>query len=152
MAGDITIEELHKEMDLIQGCISRMADNSFRLKEYYIVLMAGILAVLLSRQCEGIVVGVFLLVVTGVFWGLDAFFLKMETLFRWKYEWVIEKRKAGEKNYLYNLNPHNKNMWLDAESKNTHFVKFLWNKTLVPYYGGVIGIIILLLVIMKMAF
>lgn len=26
------IEELHKEIDLVQGCINRMAQNSFHIK------------------------------------------------------------------------------------------------------------------------
>lgn len=29
----IRTKDLHKEIDLIQACITRMADNSFRLKE-----------------------------------------------------------------------------------------------------------------------
>ena len=28
------IEELHKEIDLVQGCINRMAQNSFHIKGY----------------------------------------------------------------------------------------------------------------------
>lgn len=31
-------EVLHKEIDLIQACITRMADCSFKLKEWYISL------------------------------------------------------------------------------------------------------------------
>lgn len=88
----IDIEEIHKEMDLIQACITRMADNSFRLKELYISLIAITLTVMLSQECNFLVIGIFLLCVTLVFWGLDVFFLKMETLYRWKYEWVIKKR------------------------------------------------------------
>lgn len=149
MAERLTVEELHKEMDLIQGCISRMADNSFRLKEYYIVLMAGVSAVLLGRQSEEIIVGAFLMVMTGIFWGLDAYFLKLETLFRWKYEWVIEKRKEGQNSYLYNLEPYKREMWLTPENKNEHFAKFLGNKTLRNFYGIVILVTVALLVILK---
>ena len=39
MEDKISTEELHKEMDLIQACVTRMADNSFRLKELFISLM-----------------------------------------------------------------------------------------------------------------
>lgn len=145
----VTIEELHKEMDLIQGCISRMADNSFRLKECYIVLAAGVSAVLFSQQSGEIIIGIFLAVMTGIFWGLDAYFLKLETLFRWKYEWVIEKRKEGQNNYLYDLEPHNKNMWLKPEEKKEHLTRFLWNKTLRNFYGLVIVVTVLLLIIPK---
>lgn len=139
----ISTEELHKEMDLIQACVTRMADNSFRLKELYVSLIAIVLTVLMSQEFELLVVSMVVLGVTVVFWGLDAFFLKMETLYRWKYEWVIEKRIAGEWAYLYNLNPHNKNMWLDVTEKNDCLGKFAFSKTLIPLYGVPVGIALL---------
>lgn len=142
----ISTEELHKEMDLIQACVTRMADNSFRLKELYVSLIAIVLTVMMSQKFELLMVCVVVLGVTIVFWGLDAFFLKMETLYRWKYEWVIEKRIAGEGAYLYNLNPHNKNMWLDINEKNDCLGKFVLSKTLIPLYGGPVGIALLCII------
>lgn len=138
-------KDLHKEIDLIQACITRMADNSFRLKELYISLIAIALTVMMSQECELLIVGIFLLVVTIVFWGLDAFFLKMETLYRWKYKWVIEKRIAGEEEYLYDLNPHNKNMWLNMDNKSDCLLRFVFSKTLIPLYGLVIVISLIIL-------
>ena len=147
----IKTKELHKEIDLIQACITRMADNSFRLKELYISLISIALTVMMSQKCELLIVGMFLLGVAIVFWGLDAFFLKMETLYRWKYEWIIEKRIVGEQDYLYDLNPHNKNMWLDIGGKNECFMRFVFSETLMPLYGTMIAIsMILLLALMIM--
>lgn len=143
----IKVEDLHKELDLIQACITRMADNSFRLKELYISLISIALTLMLGQKCELLLIGMFLLVVTIVFWGLDAFFLKMETLYRWKYEWVIEKRIDGELDYLYDLNPYNKRMWLEIEKKSECFIRFVFSKALMPLYGTVIGISIILLFI-----
>ena len=40
---------LHKELDLIQNCISRMAKNSFMLKGWSISLMAVVLALTADR-------------------------------------------------------------------------------------------------------
>lgn len=145
MKDKISTDELHKEIDLIQACITRMADNSFKLKELYISLIAIALTVMMSQECELLIACMVLLGVTIVFWGLDAFFLKMETLYRWKYEWVIAKRITGEQDYLYNLNPHNKKMWLDANEKNECFVRFVCSKTLIPLYGTVIVISMILL-------
>lgn len=48
----ISIEELHKEMDLIQACVTRMADNSFRLKELYVSLIAIALTVMMSQEFQ----------------------------------------------------------------------------------------------------
>ena len=97
------VEELYKEIDLIQSCIARMADSSFKLKELYISVITIALTVMLSTSCKLLIIGIFLIGATIVFWGLDAFYLKQETLYRWKYEWVIEKRPTGERSYLYNL-------------------------------------------------
>lgn len=150
MGKKVTTKELHKELDLIQGCITRMADNSFKVKEGYIALVTVASTVLLSWGCEIEKAGIFLLVVTSIFWGLDAFFLKMETLYRWKYEWVIEYRKEGEVNYLYDLNPHNQGMWQDADKKKTSFNYFVFSKTLIPLYTTVFVISFILLLIASM--
>ncbi|MED9967864.1 MAG: hypothetical protein UFJ18_13950 [Blautia sp.] len=142
----ISTEELHKEMDLIQACVTRMADNSFRPKELYVSLMAIALTVMMSQEFELLMVSMVVLGVTVVFWGLDAFFLKMETLYRWKYEWIIEKRIAGERAYLYNLNSHNKNMWLDINNKNECLGKFVFSRTLIPLYGVSVGVALLYII------
>lgn len=136
----ISTEELHKEVDLIQACVARMADNSFRLKELYVSLIAIVLTVMMSQEFGLLMVSMVVLGVTVVFWGLDAFFLKMETLYRWKYEWVIEKRTAGERAYLYDLDPHNKNMWLDINNKNDCLGKVVFSSTLIPLYGTLAGV------------
>lgn len=52
-------------------------------------------------------------------------------------EWVINHRKQGENEYLYDLNPYNKRMWDDADSKNQCFIRFVFSKTLIPLYGVV---------------
>ena len=52
MDNGFDINELHKEIDLIQGCVTRMSDNSFKLKEYYVTLMVVVVTVLLSQECS----------------------------------------------------------------------------------------------------
>lgn len=141
----IRVKDLHKEIDLIQVCITRMAGNSFRLKELYISVISIVLTIMLSQECELLITSIFLLGVTIVFWGLDAFFLKMETLYRWKYEWIIEKRIAGEQDYLYDLNPYNRNMWLETDKKNECLMRFVFTKTLAPLYGTVTVVSVILL-------
>lgn len=42
----ILIEEIHKEIDLIQACISRMAQNSFMIKGWFVSIYAVVLALL----------------------------------------------------------------------------------------------------------
>lgn len=139
-------EVLHKEIDIIQECIKRMADCSFKLKGWYISLVTLALTLLIGQGCKLSIVALFLFGVTTVFWGLDGFFLKTETLYRWKYEWVIDARLNGNMENLYDLNPNNKKMWKEADKKNSCIMKYILSKTLFPLYGIVwmiaVGIII----------
>lgn len=83
---------LEKEIDLIQNCITRMGQNSFSVKGWLIALIIAIIA-LLSENVDIKFVCMIIIGLTGVFWILDAFYLRTEKLYRWKYDWVIIKRK-----------------------------------------------------------
>lgn len=66
-------EVMLKEIDLIQACINRMAQNSFVIKGWTITLVAVVLALLPEK------VDIRLLCTVGAiaticFWYLDAFF------------------------------------------------------------------------------
>jgi len=83
--GD-AMEAKLKHLVLIQGVIDRMASNSFRLKGWSVVLVSAIL-VLTAREGSGeaALIG---LVPALVFWGLDAYFLRQERLYRALYDHV----------------------------------------------------------------
>ena len=97
---------LHKEIDLIQGCISRMANNCFLLKGWSITLLSGVF--LLVRDINETFVLITMLIITTIFWGLDAYYLRLERMYREKYNEVLDKR-LHKKNYddIYDLNPNN---------------------------------------------
>ena len=65
---------LHKEIDLIQGCINRMANNSFLLKGWAISIIAVVLA-LADKALEPALLSAVVLIPLFSFWYLDAFFL-----------------------------------------------------------------------------
>ena len=46
----IQMEEIHKEIDLIQSCITRMAQNSFMVKGWFVSLYAVVLALLPEKN------------------------------------------------------------------------------------------------------
>ncbi len=146
---DLIKEILNKEIDLIQACIQRMADCSFKLKGWYVSLITVALTLLIGQGCKLSIISLLLLGITTVFWGLDGFFLKMETFYRWKYEWVIKERLEGNKDYAYDLNPYNKKMWENKDAKNTCIISYIVSKTLLPIYGLVwiiaVGMIIYVL-------
>ena len=87
---------LEKEIDLIQSCINRMAQNSFIVKGWTITLVTLSLLVSSETIIDIKFIGLILLVMTFCFWYLDGFFMKTEKLYRWKYEWVIKNRKCSD--------------------------------------------------------
>lgn len=84
-------DTLMKEIDLVQNCISRMAQYSFIVKGWTISMVAALLA--LTPQKTNIkLLCIVCFVLTGCFWYLDATFLKTEKLYRRKYKWIITNR------------------------------------------------------------
>lgn len=119
---------LHKEIDLIQNCIDRMAKNSFMLKGWSISLVAAVFALTTDRLSP-----VFLFCSVFIplccFWYLDAFFLRTERMYRKMYEYVLRERKSGNMEYQYDLNPHR-----FKENVENHSCTML-SKTLAVFYG-----------------
>jgi len=140
----VSTDEFHKEIDLIQGCITRMAQNSFMIKGWAYTLIAAIVALTAERLDLFVLcsIGIFILF---VFWYLDAFFLKTEKLYRFKYEWVIVKRPEGNREHLYDLNPTQKGTMMDNRKEPSVIsVMFSPPCTLLAFYGSpiLVGIII----------
>ena len=98
-------ENLHKEIDLIQSCINRMASNSFLIKGWTISIIAIVLA-LVDKEINPLLLCLMLLLPLIAFWWLDAFFLYTKKLYRKLYEWVITERPNNNADFMYDLNPH----------------------------------------------
>ena len=120
------IEIIHKEIDLIQDCINRMAQNSFLLKGWTISLIAVVIA--LAKDFDFMYLCLLLLLPVICFWYLDAFFLKTEKIYRKIYEWVIKNREETNE-YLYDLNPGRFRKEISCE------FRIMFSKTLSVFYG-----------------
>jgi hypothetical protein len=79
---DKTVEHLK----LIQGVINRMAQVSFILKGWAVTIVIAGLG--LSVNMSNFWLGLLTLFPTFIFWGLDAYYLKQERLFRCLYNKV----------------------------------------------------------------
>ncbi len=73
-------KDLTVHLEFIQNNIGRMAGNSFVLKGWTVTLTAGLLA--LTAKDYNPVFALVALFPGLVFWGLDAFYLEQERLFR----------------------------------------------------------------------
>ncbi|EPB8167308.1 hypothetical protein ACRTAK_002992 [Clostridium perfringens] len=139
-------EVLCKEIDLIQSCINRMAQNSFIVKGWFISLIAVILT-LLPEKFNINYLYCISFIISFCFWYLDAFFLKTERLYRFKYQWVITERLKND-NYFYDLNPYNRNMWYDKNGNipsEPNIIQVMFSKTLLVIYLPIIILIIILI-------
>lgn len=69
-----------EHLKMIQGIIARMGQNSFLLKGWSVTVTAGILSAAAASKDAGF--SQLALLPAVVFWGLDAFYLRQERLFR----------------------------------------------------------------------
>jgi hypothetical protein len=123
-------ETLHKEIDLIQGIINRMAHNSFLLKGWTITIIVAVLALTKDTLVTNDITyfSLILLIPLIVFWYLDAFFLHKERCYIKLYDWVIENRMKTEE-FQYNLN------YRRFEKEVESIAKIMRSDTLLTFYS-----------------
>lgn len=90
MESEIIMENKLKHLEMIQGIINRMAGNSFMLKGWAVTLVAGIYA-LASKDANKIYYLITYVPIV-IFWGLDAYYLRQERLYRKLYDKVRKQR------------------------------------------------------------
>lgn len=120
-------EELFKEIDLIQGCISRMANNSFLVKGWALSLIAGVTVFTNGENFDNLIFLLTTIVPFVCFWILDAFFLQAEKKYRAMYSDRLKKRKNGDVDQLFELEPGN--------YKVECVFRLMFSITLVVFYG-----------------
>lgn len=115
-------EKLHKEIDLIQANILRMANNSFLIKGWAVSLVIAVFA--LSSDKLVFPKSLFMFLPVLLFWYLDAIFLQNERMYRNKYKKVINDRLSGNFDELYNLDVSDKECILEI----------MFSKTIIFFY------------------
>lgn len=80
------LENKLKHLELVQGVVNRMSNNSFLLKGWAVTLVAGIFS-LASKDADKLYFLVTYVPVI-VFWGLDTYYLHQERLYRSLYDKV----------------------------------------------------------------
>ncbi len=143
----LSTEQIHKEIDLIQGVISNMATNSFEVKKWLI----GILTALVVFKNDELLGGQshliwLLLVPITCFWYLDAFFLSTEKRYREIYHWVITHRSKTDK-YLYDLKTIEREFpegtITNLDKKENRIWPVAFSKTIWPFYVLLIAFILI---------
>lgn len=125
-----------KHLELIQGVVNRLAADSFRIKAWAVVLVSALL-VLLVREDRAVLAAIGVIPV-ALFWGLDAYFLWQERLFRVLYDHV-RLLPPDEIDFSMDTSPFRSQRgrtWPDA----------LLSRTLLPFYAALTAAIIVAVV------
>lgn len=129
---------LHKELDLIQSCITRMAQNSFTIKGWYFALIIVISAWKFDKP---LFYSCTLLAVALIFYALNMQFYIYERRFRELYSERI-KLRCEDENYvdeLYSLALKKEKLWFKLL-----FCKYVFkNKMLAFMYFGICLLLII---------
>lgn len=122
-------EAVLKHLEMIQGNISRMGRNSFLLKGWSVTLVAAIIA--LSVRNPNALFVLIALFPALVFWGLDAFYLQQERLFRRLYQGTVEGK----------IDPFS--MDTTGHEKHESWSNAICSRSVIPFHVAVVGIVAL---------
>lgn len=119
----MTQEQL-KHLDYIQSVINRMADNSFKIKGWFVTLISALMALYVSSDKSWFLLVAFIPIF--IFWFLDAYYLQQERKFRSLYDDVTRKKVR-----LFSMNVQS------YTSSMCSFHMSFWSKTICPLYGSI---------------
>ncbi len=127
------MEEKIAYLQMIQGVISRMGSNSFAVKGWSITLTAAIFALAASQGANKVLLWVPYFPVV-MFWLLDAFFLRQEKLFRKLYDAVRAKQDTSPIDFSMET--------ADFRTEVNSLICIALSKTLLPFHGGIVLIVV----------
>ena len=132
---DKTLREyLFKEVEIVQDIITRMGTNSFLVKGWTITLVVASLLITGFSYHHFVAFLPWL-----IFWVYDAYFLRMEKLYRRLNNWLVENRPKSEE-FLLDMN---KSSLEDRFRKETPCLQqVMFSKTLVLFYGMLLAMIV----------
>jgi hypothetical protein len=134
-------DQTMKHLELIQAVITRLARNSFSLKGWAVTLVAAIFA-LAAREAEQKFILVALLPAV-MFWGLDAYYLRQERLFRKLYDVVRSVPAQAESDpFSMDTTPYS--------DKVATWWRTCWSRTIGWFYG-LITLAVFVVIIMAAA-
>ena len=135
-------EENIRHLELIQTIISRMANNSFLLKGWTITLVAALFA--LAAKDARVSFAVLALIPGLSFWGLDAYYLRQERLYRALYDAVrVSIASGADYDQHFCLEPTN-----CADNVDNWF-KTLLAPTVLAIHGTVVLLVLVVIAVIK---
>ncbi len=131
------MSDKQKHLEMIQGVINRLSRDSFLLKGWSVTLFSALIA--LSTHNSRIDLVYFAWIPIIILWGLDAFFLRQEKLFRKLYDLV---REVPEDKIDFSMDTDQ----IMGNDRPKHWKVFL-SKTLIPFHGPLFFTIIVMMIV-----
>ncbi|MGL5724317.1 hypothetical protein [Cetobacterium sp.] len=123
---------LIEELNLIQTQIQRMANNSFIIKGWYVTIQLALIAYLFKEVVFG-VKWLVLLVPFLICSLYDTYFLRLERIYRKKYEWNIDKINNVNIKDRLELNPKKILTIIENNGDKVDSVLSLYLKEIIPF-------------------
>ncbi len=133
-------EEQVKHLEMIQSIVNRLSSNSFSYKAWVVGIVSALFAVGVSAQ--NIVIFALSIIPIGVFWFLDSYYLYQERLFRGLYDRIRSMTEAE-----WRQDPFSMDYRLSASKAGT-YRSVLFSRTILPLYGSLMLVVILVLAIL----
>ena len=122
------------ESKIVQDIISRMANNSFLIKGWAVTLVVA------SLLLKGIYYHYFIAFIPWIiFWIYDAYFLRLEKLYRELFDWLIANRLTSDELFL-DVSKKSVESRFGKKVKST--VKLMFSTVLIVFYGFLFAIIV----------
>ena len=132
-------EDKRKHLEFIQAIIARMANNSFLIKGWSLTLTAAILV--FSAEASRPTIALVALLPLVLFWGLDAYYLRQERLYRKLYDAARLEGTGLPSPDLFSLSPASFGNEVD------NWVRTLIAPTVVGFHSVVTVLVVLVVVL-----
>jgi len=135
-------EEVVEHLRLIQAVVARHEQNSFASKGWAVLVVTAIFA--LSSKDPNPISFLVALIPTLTFWGLDAYYLRQERLFRKLYDAVrsIDPSDLSNNPFSMDTLPYTYPDFPETMAQNESRVKSwwgtCWSRTVAWLYGSIV--------------
>lgn len=121
------IENKKNHLSMIQAIVERMSNNSFKLKEWSVLVMIAVFSFASDDNTKAVIITLVPLI---VFWFLDTYYLMLERKYRKLYDDV---RLREEKNIDFSMSCSDVKIELE-DIKKYSFFNLLFSKSVLPFY------------------
>ena len=127
-----------KHLEMVQGVINRMANNSFSLKLKSFIFVAVVLGFTTKNGDPDYIW--LTAIPTFAFWGLDGFYLKQEKLFRALYDNV---RQKDNKDIDFSMDVS------DVKCNGKSWISICFSRTIVGFHLPILLVLLLVIIISR---